>query len=70
MVIDVPNGVRTSQLKLTEVLYSPDVGYTLMAAGQLDDAGFTVTYANGKWIMQEQNEQQASIVVKSGQGLY
>ena len=70
MVINIPNGVRTSQLKLTEVLYSSDVGYTLVSIGQLDDAGFTVIFANGKCIIQEQNRQQVGIVVKSGWGLY
>ncbi|KAJ7872022.1 hypothetical protein B0H14DRAFT_3567332 [Mycena olivaceomarginata] len=31
MVIDVPNGVDVSKLHLTEVLYSPEVGYTLIS---------------------------------------
>lgn len=29
MVIEVPNGLNISKLQLTEVLYSPEVGYTL-----------------------------------------
>ena len=33
MVIDVPNGIEISQLRLTEVLYSPEVGYTLVSIG-------------------------------------
>jgi len=43
MVIDVPNGSSISQLKLTEVLYSPEAGYTLVFIGHLDEAGFTIT---------------------------
>ena len=33
MVINVPNGVEVSQLQLMEVLYSPEVGYTLVSIG-------------------------------------
>ena len=29
MIIDIPNGTDMSKLRLTEVLYSPDMGYTL-----------------------------------------
>ena len=31
MVVEVPNSVDVSELKLTEVLYCPDVGYTLIS---------------------------------------
>ena len=48
MVIDVPNGANISQLKITEVLYFPEVGYTLVSVGQLDDCGFTVMFSSGK----------------------
>ncbi|KAF8504037.1 hypothetical protein JB92DRAFT_2738847, partial [Gautieria morchelliformis] len=51
MVIDIPNGVTTSQLRLTEVLYSPEVGYTLVSVGRLDEAGFTLTFADGKCVL-------------------
>jgi Pol polyprotein, beta-barrel domain/gag-polypeptide of LTR copia-type len=53
MVIDVPNGVTTSQLRLTEVLYSPEVGYTLVSVGKLDEAGFTLSFADGKCVIQK-----------------
>ena len=53
MVIDVPNGSSISQLKLTEVLYSPEAGYTLVSIGYLDEAGFTTTFANGKCVIRD-----------------
>jgi len=46
-----PNGVETSKLQLTEVLYSPQVGYTLVSIGNLDDKGFTVTFGGGKCVV-------------------
>jgi len=48
LVIDILNGVDSSQLWLTEVLYSPEVGYTLVSVGRLDENGFSVTFGNGK----------------------
>jgi len=51
LVIDVPDGVDYSQLRLTEVLYSPEVGYTLVSIGRLDEKGFSVTFGGGKCII-------------------
>ena len=48
MVINVPNGPNTSQLHLTDVLYLPEVNYTLISIGRLDESGFTVTFGGGK----------------------
>ncbi|KAJ3711114.1 hypothetical protein DFJ43DRAFT_976193, partial [Lentinula guzmanii] len=48
ITVDVPNGVSVSALHLTEVLYSPEVGYTLISMGKLDDHGFLATFTNGK----------------------
>ena len=33
MIINLPNGVEVSKLRLTEVLYSPEVRYTLVLIG-------------------------------------
>ena len=48
MTIDIPNGADILQLKLMEVLYSPEVGYTLVSVGHLDEKGFEVTFLGGK----------------------
>jgi len=48
MMIDVPNGADISQLRLTEVLYSPEVGYTLVSVSRLDEKGFKITFLGGK----------------------
>ncbi|KAJ3737604.1 hypothetical protein DFJ43DRAFT_967599, partial [Lentinula guzmanii] len=47
ITVDVPNGVDATKLELTEVLYSPEVGYTLVSMGRLDDHGFSATFAGG-----------------------
>jgi len=51
MVIDIPNGADISQLRLMEVLYSPEVGYTLVSGGQLNDHGFLATFGGGKCVI-------------------
>ncbi|KAF7288169.1 Retrovirus-related Pol polyprotein from transposon TNT 1-94 [Mycena chlorophos] len=53
MEIDVPNGVDAcGKLHLTEVLYAPEVGYTLVSIGQLDKLGVATTFANGTCTLQ------------------
>ncbi|KIM52708.1 hypothetical protein SCLCIDRAFT_140592, partial [Scleroderma citrinum Foug A] len=44
MVVEVPNSLEVSKLRLTEVLYSPEVGYTLVSIGRLDQLGYAVTF--------------------------
>ena len=51
LVINVPNNLKTSQLWLTDVLYSPEVSYTLVSISHLDENGFTVTFGGGKCIL-------------------
>jgi len=51
MVIDIPNGADISQLRLTEVLYAPEVGYTLVSVGRLDVNGFSATFGGGKCVV-------------------
>ena len=70
MTINVLNNVDISKLRLTEVLYSPEVGYTLMSIRRLDDAGFDMTFAGDKCTIREWNGKLVGMVPKSGCGLY
>ena len=47
MIVEVPNGYNVSHLCLTEVLFSREVGYTLVSIGRLDELGFSTTFAEG-----------------------
>lgn len=55
MVVEVLNSVDILQLRLTEVLYSPEIGYTLISIGCLDDAGFSTTFGQGWCEIQNSN---------------
>jgi hypothetical protein len=70
MVIDIPNGADISQLRLTEVLYSPEVGYTLVSIGRLDDSGFSATFGGGKCIVRGPDGEDLGSIPKSSRGLY
>ena len=70
MTIDISNNVDTSKLRLTEVLYSPEVSYTLVSVGKLDNAGFDMIFADGKCTIHEQNGELVGTVLKSRHGLY
>ena len=69
MVIDLPNGVDVSQLRLTEVLYSPEVGYTLISVGRLDDCGFEVKFGDGKCTITSPDGEKVGEIPKEN-GLY
>ena len=70
MTINVPNGVETSRLQLTEVLYSPEVGYTLISIGNLDDKGFSVTFGGGKCVITGPDGKRVGKIPKNKKGLY
>ena len=51
IIIDIPNGSETSQLQLNNVLYSPEVSYTLVSIGCLDEGGFSAMFGGGKCVL-------------------
>lgn len=69
MTINVPDGADVSQLKLTEVLYFPEVGYTLVSVGWLDKKGFEITFLDGKCTIKGPDGQHLGAVSKT-KGLY
>src|SRR5437588_1495012 len=36
------------RVRLTDVLYSPQLGYTLISVAKINDAGFSTTFAGGR----------------------
>lgn len=70
MVIEVPNGIDASKLQLTKVLYSPEVGYTLVLIGHLDQCGYTTTFSSGTCIIQDDNGEAIGWILRSEKGDY
>ena len=70
LIIEVPNGLNALKLQLTEVLYLPEVGYTLVSIGQLDKCGYSATFANRKCIIRDSDGDAVGEILKSVKGLY
>ncbi|PPQ83602.1 hypothetical protein CVT26_001384 [Gymnopilus dilepis] len=68
MVVDIPNGADISKLQLTEVLYSPEVGYTLISVGQLDEV--KLTFGEGKLVITDPDGVKVGEVPRTAKGLY
>jgi hypothetical protein len=47
MTVTVPNGNLESELLLKDILFVPNLAYTLVLIGQLDAASFTIEFGNG-----------------------
>jgi hypothetical protein len=70
LVVEIPNGVNTSKLTLTEVLYSPHVGYTLVSIGKFDKSGFTTKFGNSKCTIQDCDGEVIGEISWSEKGIY
>jgi hypothetical protein len=70
MVIEIPNSVDTSKLRLTEVLFSLEVGYTLVSIGQLDELGYTVIFTDSRCIINDPMENVIGQIPRTERGLY
>ena len=65
LVVDVPNGQGSTQLRLHDVLFSAKVGYTLVSVGRLDEAGFTVIFGGGKCILKGEDDVEIGVVART-----
>ena len=53
-----------------DVQYSPDIAYTLVSVGYLDDEGFSVKFGGGKCEITNPNGEVVGEVPKNKMGLY
>ena len=70
MLVEVPNGADMSTIHLTKVLYAPEIGYTLISIGYIDDAGCTVTFGGGCCTITTGSGTVIRKILKSPKGLY
>ena len=66
----MPNGCDVTKLRLTEVLYLPAVGYTLVSIGRLDQLGYSVTFGDGTCTICSPDDDGIGRVPKTHAGLY
>lgn len=54
MVVPVPNApAMDSHMRLTDVLYTPDLGFNLVSIGRIDDAGYSATFSGGTCVISD-----------------
>ena len=70
LVIEIPNGVTASKLTLKDVLYSPEIGYTLVSIGKLDVLGYCVSFHDGQCTVHTPADTVLGQIPKSVRGLY
>ncbi|PPR01457.1 hypothetical protein CVT24_001860 [Panaeolus cyanescens] len=70
MVVNVPNGTDTSMIHLSNVLYSPEVGYNLISIGQLDEMGYTCTFRKGRCIIESPEGERVGEILRNTRGVY
>jgi hypothetical protein len=70
LVIELPNGVEASKLALTEVLFSLEVGYTLVSIGHLDKLGYTFSFGSGKCVIKDEKGFEVGTIPQSSKGIY
>ena len=70
LVIDIPNDTGVTQFRLHDVLYSPEVAYTLVSIGRLDEDGFFATFGGGKCIIKDANKEIVGVVQKIATRIY
>ena len=70
MIVEVPNGYDISRLCLTEVLFSPKVGYTLVSIGHLDELRLLTTFAEGFCTIRGSDGETIGWIPHTLKGLY
>ena len=70
LFVDLPNSIGTSKLELMDVQYSPEVAYTLVSVGNLDEKGFSVKFGEGMCVITDPDGNIVGKVPKNNKGLY
>lgn len=66
MVLRVPNGPAWGTLNVSDVLYAPAMGSTLISTGRLDDNGYWSTFGGGKCVIKDRSGKVVADIAKTG----
>src|SRR5271168_4942774 len=71
LIVDVPNGDgHFCKLRLSGVQYSPEIAYTLVSIGQLDEAGFSALFGGGKCLIRGPDGEKVGEVKRAERKVY
>ena len=69
-MVDIPHGMGETQLRLRDVLYSAEVGYTLVSVGRLDEAGFTLKFGVCVCVLIGEDGEEIGVVPRTLSRIY
>ena len=69
MKIDIPNGKYNTSVILKDILYCPELGYTLVSLAKCDTASFTILLKDKTCCIKDPKGNQVGRIPQS-QGLY
>jgi hypothetical protein len=70
LIINVLNGDSSTKLRLTDVQYSPNVAYTLVSIGRLDEEGFTALFGHSRCVLRGPDGEKIGEVQRTGRKAY
>jgi len=70
LVVNVPDGNTYTKLRLQDVLYSSNVGYTLVSIRRLNEAGFTALFGHGKCVIRGPDDERIGEISRTGRKIY
>ena len=70
MIVELPNRYDVLKLRLTKVLFSLEVGYTLVSIGRLDELGLSTTFAEGFCTIKGSDGETIGQIPHTSKGLY
>ncbi len=70
LIVEIPDDSGFAKLRLIDVLYLPNVGYTLVSIGQLDDDGFTATFGKKKCVIYGLDGEKVGEVARTERRVY
>jgi hypothetical protein len=70
MKITIPNRNRTVDVTLNNILYSPDLAFTLISLSQCDKSGYSAMLKDKKCTISNPHGKLVGIVPMSNDGLY
>jgi hypothetical protein len=70
VIIDVPNGESSTQIRLKDALHAPDMGATIVSISHIAKARFSVCFKGQSCKIKDLHDKVISIILASDNGLY
>jgi hypothetical protein len=66
VIVSVPDGDKMNTIRLTRVLYTPNIGFMLVSIGRINNSGFFSTFSAGRCEICDDEGQLLAVIPKVG----